>query len=201
MQVRPRRASPTIASTTTGLLAFVLLAACGTPPHKEMDQAQGAIDAARAAGADRYAVETFASAQRALTLATQAVDQRDYRLALNHALESREQAQAAARLSAETQVRLRGDVERSKTEINTLLAQATGRLTTAEKTRVTRLIVSESRQSLAAAEGLVQKADAAVQAQDFPAAQAALSEAKQRISQVITRLDGALRGQNVRRRG
>jgi hypothetical protein len=202
MQVRPRRASPTIASATlTGLLALVLLAACGTPPHKEMDQAQGAIDAARAAGADRYAADTFAAAQRSLTLATQAVDQRDYRLALSHAIESREQAQASARLSAETQGRLRGEVERSKAEIKTLVAQATGRLSTAEKTRVSRRLVSESRQSLSAADGLVQKADAAVQAQDFSAAQAALSAAKERISQVITRLDAAMGAQKLRRRG
>lgn len=183
------------------MLALVLLAACGTPPHKEMDQAQGAIDAARAAGADRYAVETFAAAQRSLTLATQAVDQRDYRLALNHAIESREQAQTSARLAADTQGRLRAEVERSKAEINTLIAQATGRLTTAEKTRVSRRLVSESRQSLAAADGLVQKADAAVQTQDFSAAQAALSGAKERISQVISRLDAAMGAQKVRRRG
>ena len=38
---------------------------------------------------------------RSLTLATNAVDQRDYRLALNHALESREHAQNAARMAAE----------------------------------------------------------------------------------------------------
>ena len=81
MQVRPLRA---------WVLALVLLAACGTPPHKEMDQAQGAIDAARAAGADRYAADAFTAAQRSLTLASEAVDQRDYRLALNRALESRE---------------------------------------------------------------------------------------------------------------
>ena len=31
--------------------------ACTAPPNKEMDQAQGAIDAARAAGADRYAAD------------------------------------------------------------------------------------------------------------------------------------------------
>jgi len=37
------------------LLAVLVVTACGEPPNKEMDQAQGAIDAARAAGADRYA--------------------------------------------------------------------------------------------------------------------------------------------------
>ena len=183
------------------LLALVLLAACGSPPNKEMDQAQGAIDAARAAGADRYAAEELTAAQRSLTLATQAVGQRDYRLALNHAIESREQAQAAARVAAETQARLRGDLERSRVEIANLLVQASGRVGTAEKTRVSRRIVTDARQSLATANADLQKASAAIQAQDFSAAQAALDGAKKRISEVITRLDAAMGGQSTRRRG
>ena len=191
MQFRSLRASA---------LALVLLTACGTPPHKEMDQAQGAIDAARAAGADRLATDEFNAAIASLKLANDAVGQRDYRLALNHALESREHAQNAARAAAETHGRLRGEVERSLAEITALIAQANGRLTTAERTRVARRIITDARQSLAAANGDVQKAGAAVQAQDFAAAQKLLSGAKQRISQVITRLDAAMSGKNARRR-
>ena len=182
------------------MLALVLLTACGTPPHKEIDQAQGAIDAARAAGADRLATEEFNAAIASLKLANDAVGQRDYRLALNHALESREHAQNAARVAAETHGRLRGEVERSLAEITALIAQANGRLTTAERTRVTRRVVTDARQSLATANGDVQKAGAAVQAQDFAAAQKLLADAKQRISQVITRLDTAMSGRNARRR-
>ena len=191
MPVRPLRA---------WVLALLLLTACGTPPHKEIDQAQGAIDAARAAGADRLATEEYNAAIASLKLANDAVGQRDYRLALNHALESREHAQNAARLAAETHGRLRGEVERSLAEVTALIAQANGRLTTAERTRVSRRIVTAARQSLATVNSDVQKAGAAVQAQNFTAAQALLSGAKQRISQVITRLDTAMRGQNARRR-
>ena len=191
MQVRPLRA---------WVLALVLLTACGTPPHKEIDQAQGAIDAARAAGADRLATEEFNAATTSLKLANEAVGQRDYRLALNHALESREHAQNAARLAAEAHGRLRGDVVRSLAEVTALIAQANGRLAAAERNRVARGIVTDARQSLATANTDVQKAGAAVQAQDFAAAQALLSGAKQRISQVIARLDTAMRAQNTRRR-
>jgi hypothetical protein len=184
------------------MLALVLLTACGTPPHKEIDQAQDAIEAARAAGADRLATEEFNAATASLKLANEAVGQRDYRLALNHALESREHAQNAARLAAETDGRLRGDVERSMVEVTALIAQAKGRLATAERTsRVSRRIVTDARQSLATVNSDVQKAGAAAQAQDFATAQALLSGAKQRISQVIMRLDNAMRGQNTRRRG
>ena len=67
---------------------FVALAgACTSPPNKEMDQAQGAIDAARAAGAEQYASTEFAAATTALKSANDAVEQGDYRLALNHAID------------------------------------------------------------------------------------------------------------------
>ena len=73
------------------LLPALLIVACGEPPNKELHQAQGAIDAARAAGAAVYAPEELKGAVDALTHAQEAVGQRDYRLALNHALDSREQ--------------------------------------------------------------------------------------------------------------
>src|SRR4030088_2953978 len=76
----------------------ILSTACrGDPPEKEMQQAQGAIDAARAAGADQYAREEFTAAEEALKHAREAVDQRDYRAALNAALDARERAQTAAK--------------------------------------------------------------------------------------------------------
>ena len=93
------------------ILAAVLVTACGgDPPNKEMDQAQGAIDAARAAGADRYATTEYTAANDALTRAQDAVGQRDYRQALNEALDSREHAQNAAREAADTKAQLRGEV-------------------------------------------------------------------------------------------
>lgn len=194
MQVRPLRAS------ALALLLPLLLTACGTPPHKEIDQAQGAIDAAKAAGADRYATEELTAATTSLTAATQAVDQRDYRLALNHALESRERAQNAARIAAETQGKLRAEVERTTAEVKALLAQANGRLTTAEKTRVARRVITDTRKAVTTATGDVQKADAAVQAGNVAEAQAILARAKQQLSDVIARLDAALRAQTARRR-
>jgi hypothetical protein len=192
MQVRPLRAS--------ALALLLLLTACGTPPHKEMDQAQGAIDAARAAGAARYAAEELTAATTSLTAATQAVDQRDYRLALSHALESREHAQNAARISAETQGKLRAEVDRTTQEVKALLAQANGRLTTAEKSRVPRRVITDTRRVITTAQEEMQKAGVASEAGDIAAAQAAISSAKQRLSEVVTRLDTALRAQNPRRR-
>ena len=57
----------------TSLFVFSFSMACATPPTREMDQAQGAIDAARAAGADRYATEQYEAAVKALQSAHEAV--------------------------------------------------------------------------------------------------------------------------------
>src|SRR5581483_9749899 len=73
------------------LLCVTFTAACADdPPTKEMNQAQGAIDAARAAGAEQYAPEDFKAAVAALQRSHEAVTQRDYRQALNDALDARE---------------------------------------------------------------------------------------------------------------
>jgi hypothetical protein len=91
-------------------LAFSLIA-CADPPSKEMNQAQGAIDAARAVGADRFAADEFTAAVEALKRSDEAVAARDYRQALSHALDSRERAQNAAKLAVEARARARGDAE------------------------------------------------------------------------------------------
>ena len=63
-----------------------------------MDQAQGAIDAARAAGAEQFAKEEFAAAVDSLRRSEEAVTQGDYRLALSLAIDGRGRAQNAAKL-------------------------------------------------------------------------------------------------------
>ncbi|HEY6212441.1 MAG TPA: DUF4398 domain-containing protein, partial [Vicinamibacterales bacterium] len=88
------------------------IACAGDPPDKEIKQAQAAIDAARGAGADRYAKTEFAAAQDALKRATDAVADRDYRLALNHALDARERADAAAKQAADGKLVARADADR-----------------------------------------------------------------------------------------
>ncbi len=112
------------------LLAFVAAAAvgCADPPNKELHQAQGAIDAARAAGADSYATEEFTAAVDALARAEAAVGQRDYRLALSQALDSRERAQNAAKLAASQKAEVRSTAERLLAEVTSAVAVASARL-------------------------------------------------------------------------
>ncbi len=180
---------------------LVVLSACAEPPNKEINQAQGALDAARAAGADRYAPDEYRAAGTALKAANDAVAQGDYRLALNNALDSRERAQNAARQAAEGRARVRSEVERSMVEVASLLAQANGRVAVAGKTRVPRRTLREAQELLAVVNDDVQKAGAAMKAEDYASAQPALSGIKERIAKVIALLEHSTTSQSSRRKG
>jgi hypothetical protein len=97
-----------------------------------MQQAQGAIDAARAVGAEEYAHEEFVAAQDALQHAHEAADDRDYRLARNHALDSRERAQTAAREAADRKATLRLSADRAITAAAAAIARADARAKAAD---------------------------------------------------------------------
>lgn len=168
--------------------AAVLVAACAEPPNKEIDQAQGAIDAARAAGADRYAATEYTAATDALKRAQDAVSQRDYRQALNEALDSREHAQNSAREAADTRAQLRGEVERDMAQIAALIAEANTRLNAATRTRVPRRALDGARKDLAAVDASVQKAGAAMRADDYLAARMELQGVKERITAAMRAL-------------
>ena len=66
-------------SLVVSVLAIIVMCACAAPPSKEMNQAQGAIDAAKAAGAEAFAPAELTAAVDAATKALQ-----DARTALNN---------------------------------------------------------------------------------------------------------------------
>src|ERR1051325_9059375 len=94
------------------------------PPEREMQQAQSAIEAARAAGAEQLAREEYAAAQESLKRARTAVDQRDYRLALNNALDSREHAQTATKQTNDIRTKGKAESDRAIREASNALADA-----------------------------------------------------------------------------
>jgi hypothetical protein len=164
-----------------------------------MDQAQGAIDAARAAGAERYAPAEFSAATTALKNASDAVEQGDYRLALNHALDSREQAQNAARVAADNRANLRGDVERLMAEVTALAAQVRAWIAspasarTPRTRRIAQQVVTQSTAQL-------QKAGSALQAEDYAGAEKLLTASKEQLQEVLPAAPGAGAAQSTRRR-
>jgi hypothetical protein len=169
------------------LLALSLtVASCGQPPDKEMQQAQGAIDAARAAGAEQYARDEFAAAQAALKRSQDAVAVRDYRLALNHALDSRERAQNAAKQAADGMAIARVEADRAIAAAAALVASAQTMLKGAEGRRAPARTLATARAAIARADRRVQEARAAFEKNDYAAVTTATTAATQEL-QVATK--------------
>jgi ABC-type phosphate transport system auxiliary subunit len=182
------------------LAIVVSTIACASPPQREIDQAQGAIDAARAAGAEQYASTEYAAATEALKQANDAVTGRDYRLALNYALESREQAQNAARTAADTRAKLRGDLERSIAETEALIAQTRARIEGPAGAQIPRATRRTAQQRLKQLDGDLQKADAALKAEEYMEADRLLMGVKQRLEAVVASVTRRPTSQSPRRR-
>ena len=183
---------PCRAAAAATLVLASLAIACAEPPNKELHQAQGAIEAARAAGAERYATGEFTAAVEALRRADEAVQQRDYRLALNHALDSRERAQNAAREAADAKAAARGHAERMLAEVTTALAAAASRMSAAEAAKVTPKALAEPRAAIAAAQEAVQEAGSALGREDYLEARQALEGRAAAIQQATRQIDQAI---------
>jgi hypothetical protein len=173
-------------------LALLVTSACAEPPNKELHQAQGAIDAARAAGAEQYAPTELAAAVNALDQATAAVAQRDHRLALNHALDSRERAQNAAREAATGRAAARSRAERLLAEVTTALAMATDRLEAAGTAKLPKNALAAPREQVAAVQRAVQEAGTALGRDDYLAAARVLEGRADAARAAAAEIDAAL---------
>jgi hypothetical protein len=175
------------------LIAAFCIAACAAPPSREMDQAQGAIDAARAARADRYAATEYDAAVKALKQAHDAVAQRDYRLALNYALDSRTRAQNAAKEAVDQQATLRSSAERRLGELTAMLDQANRRLAAADSARVPRRTLAAPRAAITAANASLQKAGTEILEGDYHAGHKRLADSAEQLQKAIAELDAAMK--------
>jgi Domain of unknown function (DUF4398) len=182
------------------ICAFVLCAGCSAPPQKELDRAQGAIDAARAAGAERYAAAEFSAATTALREAHEAVAQRDNRLALLRALDASERAQQAARQAADGKAKARSDAETTLATTTTAARQLRTAITTAETARVPAAILANARKTASAAEAVLQKARALVKSEQYLEAHKALGGVGDQIMAQIRAIDDAQKARAGRRR-
>jgi len=200
--MRPRVRLPRARVATLTVIAALMLTigACGDPPDKEIQQAQGAIDAAKAAGADVYARDEYTAAQEALRHANEAVAQRDYRLALNNALDARERAQNAAKEAGDRKAAVRADAERALMQASTVLAEAQARLKAAEGARIPPRVLTDQRHVVSGVEQSLQKARAAIQAGDYLGALETAKAALPRLQAVARNLEAATTGPARRRR-
>lgn len=165
-----------------------------------MDQAQGALDAAKAAGAEQYAPAEYAAAVDALKRSHDAVAQSDYRLALNHALDSRERAQNAARQAADGKAQARAETERTMAQISNLIVQANARLETARKAGVSRRLLGPPAQEVATISEDVQEAGELLKAGSYSEARPRLQDLNSRILKTMKAIGEAERTVQGRRR-
>ena len=173
------------------LVILLLSAGCAEPPNKEMNQAQGAIDAARAAGADRFAASELAAATDALKRAEDAVAAGDYRQALSLALDSRERAQQAAKMAVEGRADARGQAERAIAEVATLLSRAQAQLKDPDIARASGRTLRGPRATVTKVQNLLQEARSALSREDYAAVNTVVNGAAAELQAALTQIDAA----------
>lgn len=162
-----------------------------------MNQAQGAIDAARVAAADRFAAAEFSAAVDALARAEQAAAAGDFRLALSLAIDSRERAQSATKVAVEARANARGESERAIAEAATLMQRARTRL---KEPAIAPLTLRAPRQTVDTAEKVLQEARTALKKEDYPAVKTALGGITAELQAALSAIDAAATPPPARRR-
>ena len=179
--------------------AVVLTVACSAPPQKEIDQAQQAIDAARAAGAPQYAPDSFAEATAALQQSHDAVTQRDYRLALSRAVDASDRAQEAARAAADNKAKARSQSEAAVSAVNASVMHLQTRVKVAEEIRVPARELASARATLKESQAALQKARALLAAENYAGAIQAISGLDSQIRSETRVVEAAITLRTARR--
>lgn len=164
-----------------------------------MNQAQGAIDAARAAGADRFAADEFGAAVAALTRSEEAAAAGDYRQALSHAIDSRERAQSAAKMAVEARANSRGEAERAIAEVATLLNRAEAQLKNPEIARLSRRTLRDPQTTIESAHKALQEARSALEKEDYARVGTALGSLSGELQAALDQIDAAVSPAPARR--
>ena len=150
-----------------------------------MNQAQGAIETARAAGADRYSPEEYGAAVAALEKSREMATQRDYRSALNFALDARERAVDAARSGAERMAQVRSEAEAAVRTAAQTLQIAQARVKSGPARAASDKSPAPLRDAIAQAEKDLQEARSAIARQDYIPARDLARTIDQRIREAI----------------
>jgi hypothetical protein len=190
------------ARAATWLCALVALSAatlgCTEPPTREIDQAQAAVEVAVSAGAERFAPDDLTAARTALVQARDAVTQRDYRLALSHAITGRDRAQTATRNAADARATLKRETQAALAEVLSLQARAE-RVIASAPPGAARARARRARPLHARLTVSVQEVRAAVEAGDDVKASEALPGLKTQLEQLVADIEAPPATQSSRR--
>ena len=173
---------------------------CSEPPQKEIDQAKAAIDDAKAAGADGYAADEYNSAVTALQKAHDAVDQRDYREALNFAIDARQRAGEAAQETATAKAHSKTAAETLVTDCSARVSQLDTGIKAAEGAHVSPRDLRTARTTLADAEGALQETRKSIDAGNYAEVVTSLTEVRRKLDGAIAAVDTVRQRQAHHRR-
>lgn len=176
-----------------------MLSGCSEPPQKEIDQAQAAIDAAKSAGADTYAGDEYAAALTALQKSHVSVDQRDYREALNYAIDARQRAAEATKQAGIGKAHTRAAAEKLVTECSARATQLDTDIKVAEGARIAARDLRPARTTLADAQSALQETRKSMDAGNYGEVVTGLTEVRRKLDAAIVAVD-ALRQRPPRRR-
>jgi cysteinyl-tRNA synthetase len=182
------------------LCTTLLCAACSEPPSKEMNRAQGAVDTAKAAGAEQYAPESFAAASAALKQSYDAVDQRDYRLALSQALDAFDRAQEAAKQAADGKAKARSDAETAINATSAALQRLEATVKEAGKANVPAATVAHARRVGSDTAATLQKARTSLRAGNYLEAADAVRSKPAEIAGLLKDLGAAIDARTSKRK-
>jgi Domain of unknown function (DUF4398) len=171
------------------LVAAILIAGCSEPPQKEIDQAQSAIDMAKAGGADQYASEEFAGATGSLQKAHASVDQRDYRAALNYAIDARQRAAEAGKQAVVGKAKARHTAEALVTDCSKRVSQLDTGIRGAESARIPPRELRPVKATLTDAQNALQEARSSMDAGNYAEVVSALTEVRRKLDAAITAAD------------
>jgi predicted nucleic acid-binding Zn-ribbon protein len=152
------------------LSSVTLLSACSQPPDKERGQAEGAIAAARAASAEVYAADELLAAEAALSRYDDAVAQKDYRQALNAALDARDRGYEAVKRASTAKADARGQAERLVTALDALATSINDRIASTATPRLSAAAAQRLRQAVAVSASTMQEARTAIDDGQYPVA-------------------------------
>jgi len=144
---------------------------------------------ARTAGADKYAADEYSAAAIALQKSRDAVAQRDYRLALNYAIDARQRSQDAIKQAGGGRARAQHDADALMTRISALATELQTRLRAAEASRVPLKDLRSARTTVAAVDERLQEARTAIAAGNYDQATTVLTAVREKLDAALHEIE------------
>ena len=170
-----------------GICVMLLGAGCSGPPTEEMMQAEAALQAAQAEGAEDYVSDDYRAAAEALKDAKSKTESSDYEAALVSALDARQKADMAKSRVAAEKLKLRGDLESTLTGLG---EEWDALMVSTRKKRLnrdTRTAVDAARETYSQ---LITDVRDRMDAEDYIAAMQVMKEARTKATEIRELVDG-----------